>query len=289
MTSVPCDTDSTNDQALVVPRAEHCISRKQIDENTLKVLYRLRRHGYQAYLVGGGVRDLLLERQPKDFDVATDATPEQVKGVFRNCRLIGRRFRLAHVHFGREIIEVATFRSMREANAPADQTTENGMVLRDNVYGGIEEDALRRDFTVNALYYNIADFSVIDYADDWRSRPGRKLSVLVKHGQGVACDENHIRCVTLLHVPQRTAEYPHLVFSLRQAVVADDDNREIGLGRRAQCLLRIRSILRRHTNHIASHTIRLDIFDVPECRSTNTMGISTIEKPFLQLLKFTSI
>jgi len=129
----------------------------------LKVLYRLKDAGYQAHLVGGGVRDLLLGREPKDFDVATDATPEQVKEVFRNCRLIGRRFRLAHVHFGREIIEVATFRAAHSQPSP-DHRSDDGMLLRDNVYGNIEEDALRRDFTVNALYYNIQDFSVIDYA-----------------------------------------------------------------------------------------------------------------------------
>jgi poly(A) polymerase len=111
--------------------------------------------------VGGGVRDLLLGREPKDFDVATDAHPEQVRSIFRNCRLIGRRFRLAHVHFGREIIEVATFRS---ANDDGDRELEDGMILRDNVYGNIEDDAMRRDFTVNALYYNIDDFSVLDYA-----------------------------------------------------------------------------------------------------------------------------
>lgn len=113
--------------------------------------------------MGGGVRDLLLGREPKDFDIATNAHPEEVKKVFRNCRLIGRRFRLAHVHFGREIIEVATFRSMQEPGEEGDRETENGMLLRDNVYGTIEEDALRRDFTVNALYYNIEDFSVVDY------------------------------------------------------------------------------------------------------------------------------
>jgi poly(A) polymerase len=110
------------------------------------------------------VRDLLLGREPKDFDIATDAHPEDVKKVFRNCRLVGRRFRLAHVHFGREVIEVATFRGMQQSTDNGDHETENGMLLRDNVYGTIEEDALRRDFTVNALYYNIEDFSVIDYA-----------------------------------------------------------------------------------------------------------------------------
>lgn len=148
----------------IIPRPEHNISRANISDNATKVLYRLKAAGYQSYLVGGGVRDLLLGREPKDFDVATDATPEQVKEVFRNCRLIGRRFRLAHVHFGREIIEVATFRSMQDASGPGDRETENGMLVRDNIYGTIEEDALRRDFTINALYYNIEDFSVVDYA-----------------------------------------------------------------------------------------------------------------------------
>lgn len=149
---------------VITARPDHIISRANISDNALKVLYRLRDAGYQAHLVGGGVRDLLLGREPKDFDVATDATPEQVRGVFRNCRLIGRRFRLAHIHFGREIIEVATFRSMRDPADEGDRELDNGMLVRDNVYGTIEEDALRRDFTVNALYYNIADFSVIDYA-----------------------------------------------------------------------------------------------------------------------------
>ena len=140
------------------------MSRANISPYALKVLYRLKSAGFQAHLVGGGVRDLLLGREPKDFDVATDASPEQVREVFRNCRLIGRRFRLAHVHFGREIIEVATFRSGQDTQLGEQQQTDEGRLLRDNVYGTIEEDALRRDFTVNALYYNIADFSIIDYA-----------------------------------------------------------------------------------------------------------------------------
>jgi poly(A) polymerase len=149
---------------LIVPRPEHNISRANISEYALKVLYKLKQEGYAAHLVGGGVRDLLLGHEPKDFDVATDATPEQVRQVFRNCRLIGRRFRLAHVHFGRDIIEVATFRAGGADDVDAERQVENGMILRDNVYGTIEEDALRRDFTINALYYNINDFSLIDFA-----------------------------------------------------------------------------------------------------------------------------
>ncbi len=149
----------------IVPRAEHCISRSLISRNAVKVLYRLHKAGYQAFLVGGGVRDLLLGREPKDFDVATDARPEEVRALFRNARLIGRRFRLVHVHFHDEIIEVATFRGRPDPEAVAEGALEvaDGMIVRDNVYGTLEEDAWRRDFTVNSLYYNIADFSVVDY------------------------------------------------------------------------------------------------------------------------------
>ena len=162
-------------QPRIIPREEHGISRKQISPNALRTLYRLHDNGFIAYLAGGCVRDLLLERTPKDFDIATNAAPGQIKRLFRNCRLIGRRFRLAHLHFPNEILEVSTFR----AAAPPDdgetgETGHNhhprhlkdgeGMVLRDNVFGTPEEDALRRDFTINALAYNIADFSVIDYS-----------------------------------------------------------------------------------------------------------------------------
>lgn len=144
-------------------RAEHSISRKFISENALKVLYRLDKAGFKAYLVGGSVRDLLLGREPKDFDVATDALPEQVRELFRNCRLIGRRFRLAHVQFGNEIIEVATFRAAHDGDGEGAAMTDAGRILRDNVYGELDDDVWRRDFTVNALYYNIADFSIVDY------------------------------------------------------------------------------------------------------------------------------
>lgn len=171
-------TDSVTN---IIPRAAHPVSRSNISPNALKVLYRLKDSGYQAHLVGGGVRDLLLGREPKDFDVATDAHPEQIHRLFRNCRLIGRRFRLAHVIFGREIIEVATFRAMQDPASEDErkqQVDGEGRLVRDNVYGTIEDDALRRDFTVNALYYNVADFSIIDFAGGMRDLEAGVLRLL---------------------------------------------------------------------------------------------------------------
>lgn len=149
----------------IIAREQHNISRKQISDNALKVLYRLNGAGFQAFLVGGGVRDLLLGGQPKDFDIATNATPEQIKALFRNCRLIGRRFRLAHIMFGRDIIEVATFRGHhQETSKNISQKSDAGLLLRDNVYGTIDQDAERRDFSINAMYYSIEDYSIHDYA-----------------------------------------------------------------------------------------------------------------------------
>ncbi len=167
----------------ITARPDHNISRKQISAAALKVLYGLKDAGYTAYLAGGGVRDLLLGRSPKDFDIATDATPEEVKKVFRNCRLIGRRFRLAHVYFQNEIIEVSTFRAPAPAEdqPPGDGKTflaRDGLVLRDNLFGSPEEDALRRDFTVNALFYNIADFSIIDYVQGRRDLEKKLIRVI---------------------------------------------------------------------------------------------------------------
>jgi tRNA nucleotidyltransferase/poly(A) polymerase len=141
----------------ILPRPEHNVSRRDIDADALKVLYRLKNRGYVAYLVGGGVRDLLLGRTPKDFDIGTSAHPQEVKRLFRNCFIIGRRFRLCHVRFGKKVIEVSTFR--RQAEAEEGDT----LIRRDNTFGTPEEDAFRRDFTVNALFYDIATFSVIDY------------------------------------------------------------------------------------------------------------------------------
>ncbi len=141
----------------ILSRPEHNISRKNIDADALKVLYRLKNAGFVAYLVGGGVRDLLLERAPKDFDIGTSAHPQQVRKLFRNCFIVGRRFRLAHVRFGRKVIEVSTFRRAAEPEAG------DHLIRRDNTFGTPEEDAFRRDFTVNALFYDIANFSVIDW------------------------------------------------------------------------------------------------------------------------------
>ncbi|KAF1692983.1 polynucleotide adenylyltransferase [Pseudoxanthomonas jiangsuensis] len=160
-----------------MPRDQHTISRRDISPNALRVLYRLREAGFGAYLVGGAVRDLLLGMHPKDFDVATDATPEQVKQLFRNCRLIGRRFRLAHVVFGREIIEVATFRANID-DGSGDREMEDGRLVRDNVYGTIEDDAVRRDFTCNALYYAIEDFSVRDYTGGFEDVQARTMRLI---------------------------------------------------------------------------------------------------------------
>jgi poly(A) polymerase len=221
------NSSSTPLAPLVIPRSEHSISRAAISPNALKVLYRLKEAGYQGFLVGGAVRDLLLGLRPKDFDVATNALPEEVRRLFRNCRLIGRRFRLAHVFFGSEIIEVATFRATAaperedaedadpdaetgdgggegaegegaaEADGGADSRADEavaefsppsdsehrafdprGRILRDNLYGTIEEDVWRRDFAANGLYYNIEDFSIWDFVDGVSDIKARRLKLI---------------------------------------------------------------------------------------------------------------
>ncbi len=167
-----------NTKPRIIPRDQHTISRDLISENALKVLYRLKNAGYKSYLVGGGVRDILLGRQPKDFDVVTDAKPEQIRELFRHCRLIGRRFRLAHVHFRNEIIEVSTFRAPHHVSDEGEGHVQDGRIVRDNVYGDIDDDVWRRDFTVNALFYNIADFSVVDYVGGVNDLNERKLRLI---------------------------------------------------------------------------------------------------------------
>jgi len=167
-----------DEPAVVVPRAEHNISRKLIDENTLKVLYRLSRNGFKAYLVGGSVRDLLLGRTPKDFDVGTDATPGQVKRLFRNCFLVGRRFRLAHVRFAaNQVVEVATF---RRAATPDDlpEHPDDQPFFAENIFGTPAQDAFRRDFTINALFYDIESFSIIDHVGGLEDLAAHRLRVI---------------------------------------------------------------------------------------------------------------
>ena len=176
-------------QCLVLSRDQHCVSRKKMSKNALKVLHRLNSSGYQAFLVGGGVRDMLLGLSPKDFDIATDATPEEIAGLFKNCRLVGRRFRLAHVLFGREVIEVATFRAAhhdtKESQQPSrsgkiekSKVSAQGLLVRDNVYGSLEEDAVRRDFTINALYYCAKDFTVRDSVGGIEDLERRQLRLI---------------------------------------------------------------------------------------------------------------
>jgi len=154
------------------------ILNERINPNAIKVITRLMEHGYSAYMVGGGVRDLLLNCYPKDFDIATDAKPQDIKKLFRNCILIGKRFRLAHVRFGQEIIEVATFRADHSKAVGAEAASKNGLILRDNVYGTLEEDAIRRDFTINALYYNIANSSIIDLCGGLKDLQKKQLRMI---------------------------------------------------------------------------------------------------------------
>src|SRR3954467_14283604 len=195
----------------IVPRAEHSLSRRDVDPDALKVLYRLHQAEHIAYLVGGGVRDLLLSRRPKDFDIGTSAHPQQVKKLFRNCWIIGRRFRLAHVKFGTKVIEVATFRRQVAAGeevvqdgVPApDPTTLEGeqLVHHDNTFGTPEEDAFRRDFTINALAYDISNFSIIDFTgglDDLRAGVVRSIG-----DPDVRLNEDPVRMIRAIAIAAR--------------------------------------------------------------------------------------
>ena len=201
MLGSPANANETAASPVILSRPDHGVSRKQIDESTLKVLYRLHRHGYQAYLVGGSVRDLLLGRTPKDFDIGTDATPSQVKKLFRNCFLVGRRFRLAHVRFGRdEVIEVATFRRHPHPDELPDDPEEHGFFVQ-NQFGTPREDAFRRDFTINALFYNIADFSILDYVGGLQDLENRRLRVI--GDPAVRFEEDPVRMLRALEFSAR--------------------------------------------------------------------------------------
>jgi poly(A) polymerase len=163
-----------DDPGVIIDRSDHPISRRRIPENVLKVLYRLHRSGYRAYLCGGSVRDLLMSGTPKDFDLATDAHPAEIRRLFRNSRIIGRRFRLVHIIFQDMLVEVATFRREPER---ADDAAEL-LITDDNTFGSPLQDARRRDFTINALFYNIADFSVIDYVGGLEDLEAKRVRVI---------------------------------------------------------------------------------------------------------------
>ncbi|CAM5201114.1 poly(A) polymerase I [Alishewanella longhuensis] len=212
----------------VIGRDQHSISRKDISPSALKVLYRLKDAGFKAYFVGGCIRDLLLGLKPKDFDVVTNARPEEVKQVFRNCRLIGRRFRLAHVVFGREVIEVATFRGHHSGVEEDDNASkiaslsDHGQFLRDNVYRTIEEDAERRDFTVNALYYSIKDFAIYDFANGVQSIAARRIKLIgdpeTRYREDPVRMLRAIRFATKLNMqiaPESAADIPQLAVLLK--------------------------------------------------------------------------
>ncbi len=177
--------------ANIVPRDRHNISRQDISPSALKVLYRLESAGFASFLVGGSVRDLLLGKSPKDFDIATDASPDELKRLFRNSRIIGRRFKIVHIRFGREVIEVTTFRAHHEVSneigdhIPRRQIkgldsahSSDGLILRDNVYGSIDQDALRRDFTVNALYYTTNGFKVLDFSSGMEDLAAKQIRMI---------------------------------------------------------------------------------------------------------------
>ncbi len=186
-------------EPLILTRAQHPISRKDIDEHALRVLYRLSSFGCLAYLVGGSVRDLFLQRRPKDFDIATDARPSRLKKIFKNCRIIGRRFRIAHIYFpSGKIVEVSTFRRGSHTLVK----TPKGTMLSDNEYGSPQEDALRRDLTINGLFYDIESFSVIDYVGGVRDLHERTVRTISEPAQSFL--EDPVRMIRVLRHASRT-------------------------------------------------------------------------------------
>jgi len=213
MTNKPANETATDssEQPRILPRDQHCISRQQIDEDVLKVLYRLHRKGFLAYLVGGSVRDMLLGRQPKDFDIGTDASPAQIKRLFRNCFLVGKRFRLAHIRFhGNKLVEVATFRRHPRTEELPDDPDDHFHFVQ-NVFGTPREDAFRRDFTINALFYDIGSFSIVDHMGGLEDL--EKCQIRVIGDPRVRFEEDPVRMLRALEFCAR------LDFSLEGGIV----------------------------------------------------------------------
>ena len=235
-------------QPTILPRDQHQISRQQIDEDTLKVLYRLHRNGQLAYLVGGSVRDLLLGRQPKDFDIGTDASPSQVRRLFRNCFLVGKRFRLAHIRFkGHNVIEVATFRRHPQEDELPEDPDEHFHFVQ-NVFGSPREDAYRRDFTINALFYNIADFSVIDHVgglEDLRAKRIRMIGDPL-----VRFEEDPVRMLRALEFAVR------LDFSLDPAILDGIEQKKELIATAAPARIR-EEILELYRHKVAGPVLKL--------------------------------
>jgi len=233
------------DGATIFERDDHCISRRNISDNAVKVLYKLGKEGFHGFLVGGGVRDLLMQGKPKDFDIATDATPEELKRLFRNARIIGRRFMIVHLRFGREIIEVTTFRAPHEASNKFAANSlsrkirhldsahsSSGMILRDNVYGNIDEDAMRRDLTINALYYTVDQFRVLDFCGGMEDLHNRLIRIIGDPAERYK--EDPVRILRVLrfaaklnfdieeNTQQQISRYSHLLESVSSARLFDE-------------------------------------------------------------------
>lgn len=165
----------------IINHTAHKICISQLTKSAVAIINKLEKAGFSAYIVGGGVRDLILGYKPKDFDIATDARPEQIKNIFKNSRIIGRRFRLAHIYFNKEIIEVATFRASPNEklnNHTDEHSTIDGQIIRDNIYGTIEDDIWRRDFTINALYYNPTENIILDYCNGYQDLINHQIKII---------------------------------------------------------------------------------------------------------------
>ena len=232
----------------------HKIDVQKISGNALTVLETLNEAGFEAYLVGGGVRDLLLGQSPKDFDISTNASPDEIKDLFRNCRLVGRRFRLAHILFGREVIEVATFRAHHEQGEGGETEEESGRILRDNVFGSVEDDAIRRDFTINALYYNAIDASVIDYCGAMQDMQSKTLRMIGE--SQVRCAEDPVRA---LRAARFSAKLGFEVDESTRQAIADKGEllREIPPARLFEEVLKLF-----HSGHALESLKRLREFDL---------------------------